>query len=110
MQVEWQISSAVIALCRHTQGSWASRHLGLIFGIIMAALAGVALWALGCCCVLRCRRRVRQGRGGASLPSWLLPTPSPQPPRARRSSPLGLRSKYSSEILPSSHAQLSLAS
>lgn len=74
----------------------------------MAALAGAALCALGCCCVLRCCRRVREGRGGGSLPSWLLPTPEPRPHRSRRSSPLGLRSKYSSKS-PSSSAVQNIA-
>lgn len=43
-----------------------------------------------------------QGRIGGSLPSWLLPTPSPQRPEPgvqRKASPLYLRNKYYRELL-----------
>ena len=151
--------------CRPSGGSWASLHVGVIMGILLAAIAGALLCGLAACCCLRCRRRVRQvgllpacldwpvqmylisqmiiraaaqllslqidmcgsapvlmlqymqrwacavisvtslscgacvqGRTGGSLPSWLLPTPSPEAkeaaPEEARKSPLNLRHKY----------------
>ena len=46
-------------------GSWASSHIGVLIGVVLAALAAAMLLALAACCCLRCRRRVRQVRHAA---------------------------------------------